>query len=63
MDYPDGSNVITEVLVRGRLETQNQRRCDDKSRGETKREVKKDLKMLLALKMEEGATRQGMIDL
>ena len=32
MDYPDGLNVITRVLIRGRQENQSQRRCDDGSR-------------------------------
>lgn len=31
LDYPDGLNVITRVLARGRQEAQNQR-CEDRSR-------------------------------
>ena len=34
MNYPDGPNGITRVLLRGRQEGQSQRRrCDDGSRG------------------------------
>lgn len=47
MNYPDGPNAITEVLVRERLESQNQRRrCETKAEG-SQREIKRDLKMLL----------------
>lgn len=33
MDYPDGLNVITSVLIRGRQEGQSHRQCDHGSRG------------------------------
>lgn len=46
MNYPNGPNAITEVLVRERLESQNQRRrCETKAEGD--RERLRDLKMLL----------------
>lgn len=34
LDYPDGPNLITRVLIRRYLESQNQRkRCENGSRG------------------------------
>ena len=52
LDYPGGSNVIIRVLIRGRQEGQSQKGCEDGSR---ERERLEDA-VLLALKMEEGAT-------
>lgn len=58
-------DVITKDLIneRGRQESQSQRRCDDRSRGEERgagRDWLKDAKLLLALKMEEEVMTQGM---
>lgn len=45
MDYPNGPNVITRVLIDGRKKSESERFEDV---------------TLLALKMEEGAMCQGM---
>lgn len=49
LDYTGESNIITRVLISGRLEGQSQRR-DDRSRGT----------VMLVLSKESGATSQGM---
>lgn len=35
LDYQDGPNVITEVLMGGRQDSKGQRRYDDGSRGQS----------------------------
>lgn len=51
MDYTDGPNVITRVLIRMR---HNGQRLRDKRSGGSER-----LSVLVALKMEKGAISQG----
>lgn len=58
LGYPGEPNIITWILIRGRLESQR-KRCDDGSKGQRKRERGEDAKML-ALKVEEGTISQGM---
>lgn len=50
--YPSGPSVVTGVLKREKGRQKGQRRCEDRG--------KVGVMLLQVLKMEEGATRQGM---
>ena len=40
LNYSDGPNLFTRVLIRGKQDNQNQsKRCDDRSRGCGQREI------------------------
>ena len=58
LELSDGPNVITKVLVRGTVRVRDVRM---EAEGRERQRVReRDLKRLLTVKMEEGATSQGM---